>query len=108
MDQLTQERIARNQATFRDANERIVAAAGEIGLAPHAVPFICECADASCTQVLLIDLPEYTAVRRYPRRFIHAPGHDDPVSVVVEVHPGYAVVEKQSHAGDVAEQLAGS
>jgi hypothetical protein len=108
LDELTQERIARNQATFRDANERIVAAAGEIGLEPRGVPFICECADVTCTKVLLIDLPEYAAVRRNPRRFIHAPGHEDEASIVVEVHRGYAVVEKQSRAGDVAEQLAGS
>lgn len=107
MDELTDERIARNQATFRDANERIVAAAGEIGVEPNAVPFICECADATCTQVLLIDLPEYERVRRHGRRFIHATGHDDPVSVIVEVHSHYVVVEKQNTAGEIAERLAG-
>jgi len=106
VDQLTQERIARNQATFRDANQRIVAAAGEIGVDPRAVPFICECAEASCTDVLLIELEDYAAVRRNPRRFIHAPGHLDDVSEVVEQHSTYVVAEKQAHAGDVAERLA--
>jgi hypothetical protein len=106
VDQLTEERIARNQATFRDANQRIVAAAGEIGIEPNAVPFICECSRESCTDVLLIELPEYAAVRRNPRRFLHARGHDDHTGIVVELHPGYVVVEKTGRAGEVAEQLA--
>jgi len=107
LDQLTEARIARNQATFRDANQRIVAAAGEIGVEPRAVPFICECSELSCTRVLLIDLSEYTAVRRHPRRFLHAAGHEDPVGTTVEVHPNYVVVEKSGVAGEVAEDLAG-
>lgn len=106
MDRLNAERIARNQATFREANQRIIAAAGKIGVDPHVVPFICECADSSCTVVLLIDLSEYAAVRRHPRRFLHAPGHDDSVGVPVEVHPNYVVVEKRGVAGEVAEGLA--
>lgn len=106
MDRLSAERIARNQATFRDANQRIVAAAGQIGVDPQLVPFICECAEPSCTDVLLIDLVEYSAVRRNGRRFLHAPGHDDPVSMTVEVHPNYVVVEKVGAAGDTAEELA--
>jgi hypothetical protein len=106
LDRLTEERIARNQATFRDANQRIVAAAGQIGVDPQLVPFICECAEPSCTDVLLIDLGEYAAVRRNGRRFLHAPGHDDPVSTPVEVHQGYVVVEKTGAAGDLAEELS--
>lgn len=106
MDRLTEERIARNQATFRDANQRIVAAAGEIGVDPKAVPFICECSDVFCTDVLLIDLGDYAGVRRHPRRFLHAVGHDDSVGVPVEVHANYVVVEKRGAAGEVAEKLA--
>lgn len=106
MDRLTAERVARNQSTFRDANEKIVAAAGEIGVSQHAVPFICECAETSCTQVLLIDLAEYSAVRRHPRRFLHATGHHDDVGFVVEMHGNYIVVEKTGLAGEIAEELA--
>ena len=106
MDQLTEERIARNQATFRDANQRIVGAAGDIGVDPASVPFICECARESCTDVLLIELPEYEAVRRNPRRFLHAPGHEDDTGKVVQVQAGYVVAEKTGRAGEVAEELA--
>jgi hypothetical protein len=106
LDELTLERLARNQATFRGANERIVAAAGEIGAGAQAVPFICECADPGCTQVLPIDLAEYVAVRRHPRRFLHAQGHEDGLGEPLEVHRGYVVVEKTGLAGDIAEELA--
>ncbi|HEV2590418.1 MAG TPA: hypothetical protein VGU02_00870 [Gaiellaceae bacterium] len=106
MDRLTAERFARNQSTFRDANERIVKAAGEIGVDERAVPFICECAEEACTQVLLIDLAEYSAVRRHPRRFLHAAGHRDDVGTLIEMHGSYIVVEKTGVAGEIAEELA--
>lgn len=103
---MTLERLARNQATFREANQRIVAAAGEIGVGARSVPFICECADPSCTQVLPIDLADYEAVRRNPRRFLHADGHDDGLGEPVELHEGYVVVEKVGYAGEIVERLA--
>lgn len=106
MDQLSAERVAHNQSTFRDANQRIVAAATEIGVDARTVPFICECADSACTEVLLIDLAEYRAVRRHPRRFLHATGHRDDVGAVVEMHGSYIVVEKTGRAGEIAEELA--
>ncbi len=104
MDELTLERLARNQAMFREANQRIVAAAAEIGLSTPTVPFICECADPSCTQVLAVDLGDYEAIRRNARRFLHAPGHDDGLGEVVELHDGFVVVEKTGRAGAIAEE----
>ena len=41
------ERIGRNDAIFRDANEGISDAAEEFGLDAN-VPFVCECADEAC------------------------------------------------------------
>ena len=55
MERLMEERIARNQATFREANERIGAAAGVYDVATP-VPFICECADPACTEVVRLEL----------------------------------------------------
>ena len=107
LDRLTAERVARNQSTFRAANERIVAAAGEIGVPAHAVPFICECAETSCTAGAP-DRPRRvlrgpTAIRR---RFLHAAGHRDNAGVVVETHGSYIVVEKTGLVGEIAEELA--
>lgn len=103
---MTQERIARNQSTFREANERIEAAAGDIELS-GPVPFICECANRDCVEILRLTLEEYEAVRRHPRRFINAPGHEaDSVDAgaddVVECNGGYVVVDKIGVAGEIA------
>jgi hypothetical protein len=48
---VTAERIARNDATFRDANERIRASAVEYQIG-DSLPIICECADPTCTAVI--------------------------------------------------------
>ena len=46
MNPMTEERIARNDSIFRDANEQINASAREHDTdEEQAVPFICECAD---------------------------------------------------------------
>ena len=108
-DRLTEERIARNDAIFRDANERIGAFAAEQELADETLPFICECADMSCHEIVKVRLDAYREVRSNPRRFLNAPGHQVAAlgtAPVVERHSGYFVVEKQGHAGEVAEELA--
>ena len=110
MDKRTEERIARNDATFRDANERIRNAAEEHGVAA-AVPFVCECADESCREIVQMSVEDYGEVRSNPRWFLNAPGHDAAARGSVEVvasRGGYVVVEKVGHAGEVAEDLAAS
>jgi hypothetical protein len=109
-DRVTQERIARNDSLFREANERIELVAEEQELTIHPVPFICECADVHCTQITPLTLEEYWHVRSNPRWFIVAPG-DEPAGLgavaVVEDRDSYVIVEKQGYAGEVAEALAG-
>jgi hypothetical protein len=60
------------------------------------VPFICECDDTACTQVLLIPLERYQEVRNNPEHFIHAPGHLGPIERVVEEDDAFVVVEKDA------------
>jgi hypothetical protein len=108
-DRLTEERIARNDATFREANERIEAVAEEQALS-GPVPLICECAELRCTELVRLPLDEYSYVRSNPRWFINVPGHEVQLrgaGIVVEEREGYLIVEKTGHAGEVAEQLAG-
>jgi hypothetical protein len=107
VDRLMEERIARNQATFRTANERIGAAAGVYEVATP-VPFICECADPTCSEIVRLELDQYEEIRSNTRRFFSVPGHETAaqgVSVVVEERSGYVIVEKLGHAGEVAEAL---
>ena len=52
MDRLMEERIAKNDAKFREANERISAAAEEHAVEGMRIPFICECADPTCMEIV--------------------------------------------------------
>ena len=107
MDRLTEERIALNNATFRNANERISTAAGVYDV-DMPVPFICECADRSCSEIVRLELAEYEEIRADSRHFLNAPGHQaaaQGAAVVVAERDGYVIVEKVGHAGDIVEAL---
>jgi hypothetical protein len=90
-----EERIARNNAAFRAANERIRQTAGEYAL-DGLLPFICECAEPGCTRVARLTFDEYRAVRADDRFFV-LPGHErweGERARVVETYERYLVVEK--------------
>lgn len=93
------ERIKANNNRFREANERIRERAEGLGAAMERIPFLCECPVENCMEIVQLTRPEYGAVRRHPRRYITAVGHetaDGPVAEVVSRKHGYVVVEKHS------------
>ena len=97
MDRLTEERIAANNSQFRDANEHIRRAA-EVHEVATGVPFICECPDPACMEVVRLD-----------RWFLEAPSHGPdpgPAARIVRTVESHLVVEKVGHAGEVADALA--
>jgi hypothetical protein len=99
------ERVARNESTFREANERIQRAAETHAFA-GLVPFICECADERCTEIIRLRLAAYEAVRASATRFVVAPGHEEGESSrLVSDGEGYQVIEKTGDAASVAEAL---
>ena len=103
----TAERVARNDAIFREANERIQNAAREYSI-DEALPFICECALPTCQEIVRLDLAAYEAIRAVPTHFLNAPGHDKAAqgwATVVESRDGYDVVEKVGTAADLAAEL---
>jgi hypothetical protein len=100
------ERVARNDAMFRDANERIERRAAEAEV--DRVPFICECADASCTQIVRLTIREYEDIRRDPTHFVNVPGHEatgGPHVRVVGTGDGFVVVEKLGAVAEIVERL---
>ncbi|MFL5602709.1 MAG: hypothetical protein ACJ77R_04745 [Gemmatimonadaceae bacterium] len=103
------ERVAFNDDIFRKANEAIRTRAER--LAPEdfeQLPFICECAQETCTEVVQIPTEEYERIRSNPRLFFNAPGHDVAAhgwAAVIERHEGYVVVEKLGRAGEIVEML---
>jgi hypothetical protein len=105
-------RIAHNQSTFRDANERIELSAEKMKLYGSLVPFICECPREGCSELMRMTLDEYEAVRADSTLFATVVGHQD-LSVesgaarVVEEHEEYVVVRKIGVAGEIAKDRAG-
>jgi hypothetical protein len=104
-------RLAKNEALFRDVNERISEISQE--LAPGAANpelidgLICECSDPECLErVGPLTSTEYEGVREDPTRFIIAAGHQAAdVERVVERQPTYWVVEK--HEGPPSDVARG-
>jgi hypothetical protein len=96
-------RVAKNQSTFRRANEQIEQTAQDLAddLTVQHVPFLCECADASCTKIIQLTLAEYEDVRAGPRRFAVVPGHEVGVvdEHVISQNDRFTTVEKIGEAG---------
>jgi hypothetical protein len=93
----TDERIARNNVIFREANEKIRASAERYDPDIERIPFICECAAPECMEILQLTRDEYLAVRRHDCHFMTADGHEAAEGVRAEVvsrEDGFLVVEK--------------
>jgi hypothetical protein len=93
-----EERIAKNNLTFREANETIRARADEYGAPLEHIPFLCECPDPGCTAIVRLSLEEYAAVRADDRHFFTVAGHEEaeePVGEVVSRQGEYVIVKKE-------------
>jgi hypothetical protein len=89
------ERIARNEASFRDINEELEDGLRRVARPPALLHFVCECGRQECDLTVELTFEEYEAVRRDSRHFAVAPGHALPEAErVVAVHDRYEVVEK--------------
>lgn len=107
MDDRTAERIGRNDATFRGLNEQLSDAATNLRI-DDGVPFICECAEPTCTTLVRLSLAEYEGIRSQPTHFLNAPGHQvaaQGAGRVVEEREGYVIVEKVGRAAEVVRDL---
>jgi hypothetical protein len=98
------EQAAKNEATFRSVNERLQEKADELQLGDRQTPFLCECEEERCTEVLLLRRSDYEAVRAHPRRFIVAPGHQEEDDQLIRDEAAFAVIEKHGEEGELVEQ----
>jgi hypothetical protein len=86
-------RYAKNQALFREVNDRIATLTGN-WWAGQRLLIICECANTGCAAQVDVPLSEYQRVRQRPDWFLIKPGHVAPeVEQVIEQHAGYDVIE---------------
>jgi hypothetical protein len=99
------EQAAKNESTFRRANEALEDKATDLGLGDEPTPYLCECEDERCVKIVQLNREEYEAVRANPKRFVMVPGHQEADDVVVREEARFAVIEKGGQEGDlVAEQ----
>src|SRR3954469_12278479 len=90
---------AENEAVFRDANERIETAAVELDPPLERVPFICECDDVACRELIALTREEYERVRTDGAVFVVATGHWQGAEILEE-RATYAVIRKTGGEAD--------
>ena len=96
MDQVD-ERIALNEALFREVNKNILKTSAE-GRYEEA-HFICECGEISCEEKIALPVETYRSIRQNIRRFFVKPGHEIPkAETVLERHERYCLIEKPPEA----------
>jgi len=101
-----QEEIGQAQIRFRTENEAIQASADSLGMLGK-IPFVCECPNADCTEIVRLSFDEYETIRQFPRRFFNVSGHEKAsvtagAERILTVVGDLTVVEKIGVAGDLA------
>ena len=99
-------RAAKNQSLFREINERIESLNEAFGDMLPVSEWVCECADDTCVERIVMTVEAYEKIRAHPARFPILAGHEVPVvEKIVERHNGYVVVEKLGEAKTIATSL---
>lgn len=112
MTAIVQRTIAEHQIGFRDENETIQKTADGLALI-GPIPFVCECPELACREIVHLTFDEYESVRANPRHFFNVPGHeqlsvDAGAEVVLVVLEKFAIVHKVGLAGHLAQEASGS
>jgi hypothetical protein len=95
------ERVGKNEAVFREVNERINDVTRE-----NAAEYLCECGNAACTETIQMTVSDYENVRSVPTHFAVLPGHELPdLEEVVARNEGFLVVRKKAGAAALATEL---
>jgi hypothetical protein len=93
--------IARNEALFREVNERLQDVSED--RATLTTDFVCECGNAACTETIPMRDEEYESVRADPLLFVIVPGHETgEVEEVVAENERFNVVRKHIAEGMLA------
>ena len=102
--------IARNETTFREANEDLRASWRELELETgQEALFVCECGNPRCTRVMRLTIAEYEKIRANPNTFAVLPGHDDEATEqivtgeVVEQNDRFTIVKKRPENREATE-----
>lgn len=108
---MTVERVARNEAIFREANERIQATADAVASDIELIPFICECSGSACVELVRLSRPQYEEARSDGAQFFVARGHEvthvdgAEIARIVRREEHYSLMQKVAEAGAIARRL---
>jgi hypothetical protein len=102
---LSRDKLARNEALFREVNERIWETdkrSPDPGQEPaRYMQFLCECSDTECLEYIELTVEEYEEIREEPTHFALTAGHENgSVEKTAWETDRFVVVEKL-----VAEEL---
>jgi hypothetical protein len=90
-------RVGRNEALFREVNERLKELGEGFSLVTEEAEFVCECGDSTCVERIRMSLADYEEIRRVPTWFAVLSGHELlEFEKVVDKKDGYLIVEKLS------------
>jgi hypothetical protein len=94
------ERLVRNEALFRQVNERLKELGESFSVVAERADFICECSNERCTDQISLTLADYERVRSDPTHFVVKTGHEFPriERVAYELADGLLVVVKTQDA----------
>jgi hypothetical protein len=96
------ERLARNQALFREVNERLLEFTE--GFQNGSMEFVCECSNEDCTQTVTMNCEEYESVRAHSTFFVVSSGHEIlEVENIVDRCNGWTIVQKIAESDYAAE-----
>ena len=95
----------KNEALFREVNERIEDVGTTLVPDDRPMEFLCECDDRDCVEKVSATRAEYEAIRAVGTHYVVLPGHEDPgVEHVVQQTDRFLVVEKEGEAAHEAEE----
>jgi hypothetical protein len=90
---ISDERALENERLFRTANERIHDRRTELAL-DGRTPYLCECEEPGCTQLIRLTRDEYADIRSSRGQFVIVSGHTTRGTPVEETDR-YVVVSKE-------------
>jgi hypothetical protein len=100
-DRASRDRFARNEAIFREVNERV---ADVTDSEARMTNFLCECGNLDCVGEISLTDTEYMKLRSNSSTFAVVPGHAiEDVENVIEVTDRFHIVEKHPREAAIAE-----
>jgi hypothetical protein len=100
-DRASKDRFARNEAIFREVNERV---SEVMDSEARMTNFLCECGNLDCVEEISLTDAEYTKLRSNPATFAVVPGHAlGDVETVIEEADRFHIVEKHPREAAIAE-----